>query len=385
MNINRNNYEEFFLLYVDNELSAAERKTVDVFVQENPDLQGELLSLQQAVLKADDVVLEKKNWLFMDETIPALQENLLLYADDELPATDKKTIEALLATDKAAREEWNILRQTKLEADTAIVFAEKQSLYRKEGGMVVGFNWRRIAAAAILIGLALWTGVTVYKNNFKIIRGEEGIAKTKETMPGPVKRETPANAATGKSEPGEIVAPQNIATTDVQNSTIENTTGNKKDAVEKVSDKNTVQQKENIAVKDKDEKPSNNLPKSHLDIFNKDKSNETAVSDVKPKNDNSITGSGTNEATAKTSPKEKVNDPGLIDNDLTDPKTTAAIPVLYTGDENNDDRFLYMSEEKAKKTKLGGFIRKAKRVLERTANIKTGDGLKVAGFEIALK
>ena len=34
---------------------------------------------------------------------------------------------------------------------------------------------------------------------------------------------------------------------------------------------------------------------------------------------------------------------------------------------------------------LGGILRKAKRMLERNTNIKTGDGLKVAGFEIALK
>ncbi len=46
---------------------------------------------------------------------------------------------------------------------------------------------------------------------------------------------------------------------------------------------------------------------------------------------------------------------------------------------------LYMDEDKVKRTKLGGFIRKATRMLSRNANIKTGDGLKVAGFEIALK
>ncbi|HMK05454.1 MAG TPA: hypothetical protein VK489_14735 [Ferruginibacter sp.] len=376
MNINRNNYEEFFLLYVDNELSAAERKAVDVFVQENPDLQGELLSLQQAVLKADDIVLEKKDWLFMDEAIPALQENLLLYADDELPASDKKTIEALLATDKAAREEWNILRQTKLEADTAIVFADKRSLYRTEGGRVVGFNWRRVAAAAILIGIALWTGVTIYKNNFKATTTENGIAKTTAPTPGQIKNETPVNP-NGNNETKDIIVPENIAATDVQNNAAENITGNKKEAVEN----NPVQQKENIAVLDKNE--TNNLPqRSHLENINKDNSNETTYPIVKPIDANNITGSGTNEVIAKTNTKEKIDGP--VDKDLADPKNTTAIPVVYTAEENND-RFLYMSEEKVKRTKLGGFIRQAKRVLERTANIKTGEGLKVAGFEIALK
>jgi hypothetical protein len=48
--ITRHHYEEYFLLYVDNELSPAERHSVETFVEENPDLLEELDALRQCKL-----------------------------------------------------------------------------------------------------------------------------------------------------------------------------------------------------------------------------------------------------------------------------------------------------------------------------------------------
>lgn len=375
MNINRHNYEEFFLLYVDKELSAAERKAVEVFVQENPDLQVELLALQQTILKADDVVLEKKDWLYMEDGVSSLQENLLLYADDELSAADTRSVEALLATDKAAAAEWNVLRQTKLQPETSVVFEDKKSLYRTEGGRVVGIRWWRVAAAAILLGFGLWTGIAVYKNNFQTISGGAEVAGTvtKGSLQ-PVNGAVPGkNTNIPQANTGSVPSSQNSTIASVTGNPGRQTVVTPKQQTQTAVDKNTNDQKNNVAVKDKgDKKPDNNLPKPVFENINRNERNEFAVSDVTHANSN-INTTGVNGVVVKTNPV------------ITGPTTTAAVPVAYNEDNTNNERFLYMDEDKVKRTKLGGFIRKAKRLLERNANIKTGDGLKVAGFEIALK
>ena len=56
MNINRDNYEMYFLLYVDKELSAEERSAVEKFVAENADLKAELESLASATLSARNLL-----------------------------------------------------------------------------------------------------------------------------------------------------------------------------------------------------------------------------------------------------------------------------------------------------------------------------------------
>lgn len=381
MNINRHNYEEFFLLYVDKELSAAERKAVEVFVQENPDLQVELTALQGTVLKADDAVLDKKDWLYMEAGVSALQENLLLYADDELSHADKKSVEAMLATDKIAAAEWNILRQTKIQPDDSVVFNDKRSLYRSEGGRVIGIRWwRTAAAAAVLLGLGLWTGVAVYKNNFSTTTGTEGgIAKANNQAPGKVKNNKSENTAEVKTQPGDTQQPQNTVSVEMPENGKEKVAENADPVTGKNNKQSNNRQENNITAANEKEKPSNNLPKPYFENINRQDRNEYAVTNVTSEKNN-ISTSGVNDVVVKTNPAL-----AQINNSAADPTTATAIPVVYTDENNNNDRFLYMDEEKVKRTKLGGFIRKAKRALERTTNVKTGDGLKVAGFEIALK
>ncbi|HRF19100.1 MAG TPA: hypothetical protein PK977_13085, partial [Chitinophagaceae bacterium] len=137
MKINRHNYEEFFLLYVDNELSSEDRHMVEDFVQLHPDLKEELELLSQFKFTPDDdIVFDNKEELLKvnGETPVSLnnyEESLLSYIDNELTEQQRIAVEQFVNTNPAAKKELELLQQTKLQPET-ILFANKESLYRKE-------------------------------------------------------------------------------------------------------------------------------------------------------------------------------------------------------------------------------------------------------------
>ena len=67
MEINRKNYESFFLLYLDGELIPSQRLAVEKFLDENADLQKEFTLLQHTVLPPSDIIFEPKELLFREE------------------------------------------------------------------------------------------------------------------------------------------------------------------------------------------------------------------------------------------------------------------------------------------------------------------------------
>src|ERR1700759_4466094 len=67
MEINRNNYETFFLLYLDRELNASEMSEVEKFVKDNADLQKEFSLLRQTILIPAETEFDQKELLFRKE------------------------------------------------------------------------------------------------------------------------------------------------------------------------------------------------------------------------------------------------------------------------------------------------------------------------------
>ena len=110
--ITRDNYEEFFLLYVDDEISAAEKKAVDDFVLLHPDLKDELDLLCSTKLPAEAISFLNKEELLADSMkVNAVDESLLERIVEEihnLPWTlpEKSDVEAANKASQYAAWVW---------------------------------------------------------------------------------------------------------------------------------------------------------------------------------------------------------------------------------------------------------------------------------------
>ena len=156
--INRDNCETYFLMYVDNELSATDKEIVDAFLQQNPDLQDELTTLQQAVLLPEpELIFNDKTALFKhignEISTTNYEEKFLLFIDDELPTKDKAEVETFVLQHPRLQADFTLLQQTKLTVEL-IAYPNKELLYKKEEKerRVVYLGWYKMAAA-VAIGL----------------------------------------------------------------------------------------------------------------------------------------------------------------------------------------------------------------------------------------
>jgi anti-sigma factor RsiW len=162
LNINRHNYEEFFLLYVDGELNETQRREVESFVQHHADLAEELEMLQQSVLLPDEISFGQKEILFKTETsisINNYEEFFLLSVDQELTDTQRNEVERFVLQHPELQDAFTLLHETKLPIET-VVFEDKASLYKSEerDRRIVPFTWLRMGAAAAVLAIigALW-------------------------------------------------------------------------------------------------------------------------------------------------------------------------------------------------------------------------------------
>jgi hypothetical protein len=360
MLINRNNYENFFLLYVDGELSVADRKVVEDFAAVNEDLQKELDILKETVLTAEDVLFESKGGLFRPVPIDALlQEKILFKIDNELAENEEASLNELIKRDENVGAEFALLQRTVLDADDTIVFADKQSLYRREKERpVVPIFWRW-AAAAVLIGFGSFFGINLLQNkgsNEVAVAPVQGIKNNGVNDPqniNPAEEQSIASVTPNKQATIEL--PDNTNSSAQKATTTPTQKNGSQKEIKKEDQQNLVQDAPQPVLQKRNE---NNLPNKRIEP------------DV--------------QLATVSQPKqvEIIDKPSIVPLNTEDQYARTA---SLTDNEKSGNKILYMDEDDVKRSKAGGFFRKVKRFVERTAKIKSGSTLQIAGFEFAAK
>ena len=159
MNINRHNYEVFFLDHIEGRLSHEQEKELKEFLATNPDLASELDDFEPVYLdEKEKISFPGKSGIKKNEgeLTPATQ--LIALMEGDLPMAEAADLNKQLQTDKYLAAQWALLQKTRLVPDLSIRMPGKNSL--KRGGKVIHI-WRyAVAAAAVLV-----IGLTVVLKN----------------------------------------------------------------------------------------------------------------------------------------------------------------------------------------------------------------------------
>jgi len=372
MNINRNNYEEYFLLYADNELSHVEKKVVEIFVQENVDLKEEFLMIQLTVSSPDEEAKLLDKSFLMKEEPPLIDENnceeiFILYHDNELSNQQKKETEQFVNNHPTFGIQFELIGKTKLTPDENIVFPGKKQLYRKEktGRVVPLFLWR-FMAAAVFVGFGFWV-VMSYVHKKEEIRTVALEGKTKKPIAAPESKaaEAPANTEDGAASSAEVTAT-------------------------KVKSEDTGVDKKRNIIKQENDQGKNTIARTIPKIKtiredevipNKQENVNQLITVNIPVKDNSGKIKGAKDTVATGNVAWHVD---KYDENIQ--PLTQVENVSYAVENNNNGNdenyiFYHIKTEEFNKSKVGGFLKKVKRVVERNnpiTRLLSGDDKQVA-------
>lgn len=386
MNINRNNYEQYFLLYLDKELSVPEINALNLFIADNPDLKKELETLKHSIIKPEVIEYKGKEGLLKKIEIGAqLEEKLLLFLDDELQQTDIENLQLKLTEDESLVKEFMFLQQAKLTPDTTIIFKNKASLYKKEKDKVISFGWMKLAIAAVFIGFALWLGSfylntnshNAFNRTVAIISNRNLTAKNnnagEKILDNQINTTTQNRINTVVEPPikGQVVKEKGNKIVSFPIKSGANKASYVKDKNNKLlQDQNYSEPlaSNNPGKLDKIKiRPNNNLPEPYFEKDNKNNTEPTVT----------VTGMMQQINTSLQASVTKKN----LDNAAGTANNKDVLRASFTDNNDNKENNFSLSDDEPKKGKLAGFLRKAKRIIQRNANPNNDDNnLKVANL-----
>jgi hypothetical protein len=150
MKITRDNYESFFLDYLEGNL---EENMIDQFLdflELNPDLKEELNLFDNIPLPKEAVEFPGKKTLYRYSPNVSFDRKAVAYLEGDLNEQERRSFEASLARDARLKQEYALYEKTRIAPDPTIRFEHKEKLYRKSGTILL-INWVGRAAALLIL------------------------------------------------------------------------------------------------------------------------------------------------------------------------------------------------------------------------------------------
>jgi hypothetical protein len=352
MDINRDNYEGYFLLYADNELTDSEKVAVILFLKENKDLEDEFRMIHHTISKPEiHVSLNDKSFLlknnrssFINETND--EEIFVLYHDDELTTDQKAEVEEFVFRHSSLQNEFELIGIARLTPEKEVVFPNKKVLYQREKvGKILPIIFWRMIAAAVFIGFGLWITTFFYQKNTINSYSSKGNEL-------PAIKDVPIIKKILKPSK-DSVSDSHLLTENYK--AANNVRENEKEKIQRP----LLQNKKNIIAKNRlsREKSRTALPA---------KTGDELVIDGRRTND---IPSKEMASLSKVEPEIQSTQKVIDKNsDKIEPAMHAQTVSYIPNEKENSQNYVFynVTTEEFRKTKVGGFLKKVKRVIERT-------------------
>jgi hypothetical protein len=189
MKINKENYEAFFLDFVEGRLDNSSTLELLAFLRKYPHLKAELESFEDIKLPAEEEIFEDKDFLkkldFANTSVNEynVDDYSIAYQEKILTKPESEKLFAYLDKHPEQKKSFQLFGKAILKADPEIVFKGKSALYRKSKGVAVRtviLRWTAVAAGvAILISVFYKSGT----RNYLTQAIEKTVAKTEYSLP----------------------------------------------------------------------------------------------------------------------------------------------------------------------------------------------------------
>lgn len=175
MNINRDNYEIFFLDYFEGRLSSKDCTLLMAFLEDCPDLKEEFNQFEMVVLEPEPVVhFHGKASLKKNDTPNVNESNcsqwIIAQMEGELTSSQQTELEHFLRQNPKFQAEKELYIKTRLQPDLTITFPNKAELYRT--AVVPLFRRKAVQIASVAASVALIASIYFISRNQMNFRNE---------------------------------------------------------------------------------------------------------------------------------------------------------------------------------------------------------------------